>query len=109
MAKITAGRGEYAMAKTYIERYRELVPHTADTLLLGLRIEQGLGDTDGVARYRTVLEQRFPDAPETQIAKETDFETFFDTAPKMNPDRSLIKGVVCGVRVEDVEEPLMRP
>ena len=45
---------------------------------------------------------------ETQIAKENDFETFFDTAPKMNPDRSLIKGVVCGVRVEEVEEPTMR-
>lgn len=70
MARITATRGEYATAKTYLERYRELVPHTADTLLLGLRIEQGLGDADGVARYRATLEQRFPDAPETQTAKE---------------------------------------
>lgn len=38
----------------------------------------------------------------------TDFETFFRTAPRMNPDRALIRGVVCGVRVEDVAEPLMR-
>jgi len=45
---------------------------------------------------------------ETQLSKETDFETFFAKAPKMNPDRSLITGVVCGVRVEDVDEPTMR-
>ncbi|MBY0420660.1 MAG: DUF2200 domain-containing protein [Parvularculaceae bacterium] len=37
-----------------------------------------------------------------------DFETFFAKAPRLNPARSLITGVVCGVRVEDVEEPLMR-
>jgi hypothetical protein len=38
----------------------------------------------------------------------TDFETFFAEAPRMNPDRNLIKGVVCGVRVENVEEETMR-
>ncbi len=43
-----------------------------------------------------------------QLAKQTDFATFFREAPRMNPARSLIKGVVCGVRVETVEEPLMR-
>jgi hypothetical protein len=37
-----------------------------------------------------------------------DFETFFDQAPQMNPARALIKGVVCGVRVEEIEEPVMR-
>lgn len=37
-----------------------------------------------------------------------DFETFFAQAPKMNPARSLIKGVICGVRVENIEEPLMQ-
>lgn len=45
---------------------------------------------------------------DTQIANQTDFETFFADAPQMNPARSLIKGVVCGVRVEDIEEPTMR-
>src|SRR6187399_25 len=44
----------------------------------------------------------------TQLGKQTDFETFFAKAPKINPSRALIKGVVCGVRVEDVEEPTMR-
>jgi hypothetical protein len=43
-----------------------------------------------------------------QIKKETDFETFFAQAPRLNPARLLIKGVVCGVRVEEVEEPTMR-
>ena len=43
-----------------------------------------------------------------QIAQRTDFETFFAQATKLNPARANIKGVVCGVRVEEVAEPLMR-
>lgn len=43
-----------------------------------------------------------------QLKKQTTFESFFAEAPKLNPSRALIKGVVCGVRVENVEEPLMR-
>src|SRR5690349_902681 len=43
-----------------------------------------------------------------QIKKENDFETFFDQAPGMHPNTALIKGVVCGVRVEEVNDPLMR-
>ena len=42
------------------------------------------------------------------IDDKTDFETFFNEAPAMNANRQLIKGVVCGVRVEEVEEPIMR-
>jgi hypothetical protein len=45
---------------------------------------------------------------ETQLKKQTDFETFFARAPRMNPSRTLIKGVICGVRVEEIEEPTMR-
>ncbi len=45
---------------------------------------------------------------ETQLENRTDFETFFAKAPRINPSRALIKGVVCGVRVENVEEPTMR-
>jgi len=45
---------------------------------------------------------------EAQIENQTDFETFFEEAPQMNPSRDLIKGVVCGVRVENIEEPTMR-
>lgn len=43
-----------------------------------------------------------------QIEQKSDFRTFFAQAPAMNAKRSLIKGVVCGVRVEEVEDPLMR-
>ena len=45
---------------------------------------------------------------ETQLEKQTDFEAFFAKAPKINPSRALIKGVVCGVRVEDIKQPTMR-
>ena len=45
---------------------------------------------------------------EAHLEKQTDFETFFAKAPKPNPSRALIKGVVCGVRVEDIKEPTMR-
>ncbi len=43
-----------------------------------------------------------------QMERQTDFETFFAEAPAMNPHRGLIKGVVCGVRVEEIADPLMR-
>lgn len=45
---------------------------------------------------------------EAHLAAKSDFETFFAQAKAINPARSQIKGVVCGVRVEDVEDPLMR-
>jgi hypothetical protein len=45
---------------------------------------------------------------DNQIREKTDFRTFFDKAPKLNPNVSLIKGVVCGIRVEDIEDPLMQ-
>ena len=43
-----------------------------------------------------------------QIEKQIDFETFFDQAPAIHPHASLIKGVVCGVRVEEIADPLMQ-
>lgn len=45
---------------------------------------------------------------QAQIKKETDLETFLMKAPRPNPARSLITGVVCGVRVEEIEDPVMR-
>jgi hypothetical protein len=48
------------------------------------------------------------DGLESQLEKQTDCETFLAEAPQLNPSRSLIKGVVCGVRVEDITEPTMR-
>jgi hypothetical protein len=43
-----------------------------------------------------------------QIERKSDFETFFAQAPAIHPNSSLIKGVVCGVRVEEIEDPLMQ-
>jgi len=45
---------------------------------------------------------------EAQLEAKTDFETFFADAPKLNPSRTLINGVICGVRVEDIKEPTMQ-
>ena len=45
---------------------------------------------------------------EAQLEKQTELETFMAEAPQLNPARALIKGVVCGVRVEEIEEPTMR-
>lgn len=49
-----------------------------------------------------------PEQLQTQLDNDVDFQIFFAEAPAMNTNRALIKGVVCGVRVEDVEEPLMQ-
>jgi hypothetical protein len=45
---------------------------------------------------------------EEQLRKQTDFETFFKDAPALNPSRTLIKGLICGIRVEDIQDPTMR-
>ncbi len=42
------------------------------------------------------------------LTSKTNFETFFAEAPRLNPSRALIKGVICGVRIEEIEDPLMR-
>ena len=44
----------------------------------------------------------------TALERQTDLETFFAEAPRLNPDRSRITGVICGVRIENIEDPLMR-
>jgi hypothetical protein len=49
-----------------------------------------------------------PKQLEKELKAKTDFETFFTHAPKKNPKRKLITGVICGVRVEEIEDPLMR-
>ncbi len=62
-------------------------------------------EVDEIISWLTGYSQKELDA---QLEKQTDFETFFDEAPAMNPSRTLIKGVVCGIRVEDIQEPTMR-
>lgn len=62
-------------------------------------------EVDEIIRWLTGYSQK---ELEAQIEKQTDFETFFAMAPKLNPARTLIKGVICGVRIEDIKEPTMR-
>ena len=62
-------------------------------------------EVDTIIRWLTGHSQQTLD---DQLANKTTFEDFFEQAPRMNPARSLITGTVCGVRVEDVEEPVMR-
>lgn len=62
-------------------------------------------EVDEAILWLTGYSQKRLDA---EVKMKTDFEAFFAKAPKMNPGRSLIKGVVCGVRVEEIAEPLMR-
>jgi hypothetical protein len=62
-------------------------------------------EVDAIIRWLTGYGQR---ELEELLETPTDFETFFKEAPGMNPSRTLIRGVVCGVRVEEVQEPTMR-
>ncbi len=62
-------------------------------------------EVDEVIRWLTGYSQ---DELNTQLEKQTNYETFFAEAPQINPARSLIKGMICGIRVEEIEEPTMR-
>lgn len=62
-------------------------------------------EVDEIIRWLTGYSQK---ELETHLEKGTDFETFFAEASRLNPSCTLIKGVVCGVRVEDIKEPLMQ-
>ncbi|MFZ2206000.1 MAG: DUF2200 domain-containing protein [Microgenomates group bacterium] len=63
------------------------------------------GEVDEIIRWLTgYTQQQF----EKQLEKQTDFETFFAQAPRLNPSRILIKGTICGVKLEEIEEPTMK-
>jgi hypothetical protein len=62
-------------------------------------------EVDQIISWLTGYGQKALDA---QLEKRTDIETFWAEAPKLNPARAAITGVICGIRVEEIEEPLMR-
>jgi len=62
-------------------------------------------EVDAVICWLTGYNQQQLDG---QLKQQTIFESFFKEAPKLNPSRTLIKGVICGVRVEDIQDPTMR-
>jgi hypothetical protein len=62
-------------------------------------------EVDEIIRWLTGYSQK---KLEVQLEKRTNIETFITKAPQLNPSRALIKGVICGVRVEDIKDPIMR-
>ena len=62
-------------------------------------------EVDQVIRWLTGYSQ---EELEAQLEKQADFETFIAEAPQLNPSRALIRGMICGVRVEDIQEPTMQ-
>lgn len=62
-------------------------------------------EVDKIIRWLTGYSQA---GLNSQLEKQADFAAFFDGAPKLNPNRKLITGVICGMRVEEIQEPLMQ-
>lgn len=62
-------------------------------------------EVDEIIRWLTGYSQ---EAFEAQLEKQPDIETFLAEAPQLNPSRALIKGVICGIRVEDIEDPTIQ-
>ena len=62
-------------------------------------------EVDEIIRWLTGYSQA---ELEARLANKTDFETFFAQAPALNPNRTLITGMICGHRVEEIEDPFMR-
>ncbi len=69
------------------------------------RKDRTKAEVDEIICWLTGYSQKQLDA---QIKNQTNFEDFFAQAPAMNPARSAIKGIICGVRIEDIQEPTMR-
>lgn len=88
--------------RIYTTAFASVYPHYVTKVK---RKGQSKEDLDTIIRWLTGYDQ-------TQLEKimndQTDFETFFSNAPKMNASRSLITGVICGVRIEEIQEPLMK-
>ena len=67
--------------------------------------ERTKSEVDEIIRWLTGYTQA---EIEEQLKKQVDYETFYKEAPLLNPSRTLIKGIICGVRVEEIKEPIMQ-
>jgi type IV pilus assembly protein PilF len=72
MAKASFEQGNYLSARAYLQRYAEVSPHTAESLWLGVRTENQLGDKDQMASYGLKLKSRFPDSHEAKFLQSID-------------------------------------
>lgn len=94
--------GNMTKHRIYTMSFASVYPHY---VAKAEKKERTKAEVDEIIRWLTGYNQEKLDA---QIEKKTDFETFFAEAPKLNPSRKLITGVICGVRVEEIQEPLMQ-
>lgn len=97
-----SGASEMTRNRVYAMSFASVYPHYVAKAEKKGRTK---AQVDQIIRWLTGYSQK---QLETQIKKRTDFEAFFAEAPQMNPSRTLIKGVICGVRVEDIKEPTMQ-
>lgn len=88
--------------KIYTMKFSSVYPHYVTKAEKKSRTKE---EVDEIIRWLTGYNQK---ELEGQLEEGVDFETFFAEAPRPNPSREMIKGVVCGVRVEEIEEPLMQ-
>jgi len=88
--------------KVYALSFAGVYPHYVKKVETKGRTKEEL---DEVIRWLTGYTQK---GLEKVIETRVDLRTFFDKAPKFNPDASLITGLICGIRVEDIEDPLMQ-
>ncbi|MBF0753583.1 DUF2200 domain-containing protein [Jeotgalicoccus halotolerans] len=88
--------------KIYKMSFSSVYPHY---LAKAERKNRTKEEVDEIIRWLTGYSQ---EELKAQIENEVNFEEFFDQAPAMNPARREVKGVICGVRVEEIEEPLMQ-
>lgn len=88
--------------KIYSMSFASVYPHYVTK---AVKKDRTKAEVDQIIRWLTGYSQ---EELEAVIENQINFETFFEQAPKLNDSRKLIKGVVCGIRVEDIDEPLMQ-
>lgn len=88
--------------RIYTTSFASVYPHYVTK---AERKERTKAEVDEIIRWLTGYSQK---ELETILEDKTDFETFFAEAPKLNPSRRSIKGVICGIRVEEMEESTMK-
>lgn len=102
MKEINLGDCIMSKHRIYTMSFASVYPHYVTKAEKKGRTKE---EVDEIIRWLTGYSQ---EDLEALLEQKTDFETFFREAPKLNPSRALIKGVICGVRVETIEEPLMQ-
>ncbi len=91
-----------ARPRIYTTSFADIYPHY---VAKAERKGRAKAEVDEIIRWLTGYSEQ---ELEAHLESQTDFETFFADAPQLNPSRRLIKGVICGIRVEEIEEPTMQ-